>query len=107
VTANYGTPILRARMTYENGTEARVDVKYGTIETLPLSGNQVGKLSLQLLHGANVGYGPGQVPREALTVSGGALGVVFDGRGRPLTLPTDAVRRRELIKKWRWTLGGE
>jgi hypothetical protein len=33
--------------------------------------------------------------------------VVFDGRGRPLNLPADAVRRRELIKKWRWTLGGE
>ena len=41
-----------------------------------------------------------------VTVSGGALGVVFDGRGRPLTLPADGGRRRELIKKWLWTLGG-
>ena len=36
----------------------------------------------------------------------GALGVVIDARGRPLQLPSDAVRRRELFKKWLWTLGG-
>ncbi|MEW6402766.1 MAG: glutamate mutase L [Chloroflexota bacterium] len=107
VSSNYGTPIMRARLTYENGTEARVDVKYGALEILPLSGNQVGKLTLQLLQGADVGYGAGHAPREPLTVRGGALGLIFDGRGRPLHLPTDAVRRRELIKKWRWTLGGE
>jgi hypothetical protein len=107
VSTSYGTPILRARLMYENGTEARVDLKYGTIETIPLTGNQIGKLSLQLLQGADVGYGPGHAPHEAITIRGGALGIVFDGRGRPLGLPSDAVRRRELIKKWRWTLGGE
>jgi hypothetical protein len=39
-------------------------------------------------------------------VSGGALGVIIDGRGRPLALPDDPVRRRELVKKWLWTVGG-
>jgi hypothetical protein len=105
--ASYGAPILRAKLTYENGTEARVDLKYGSLETIPLSSGEVGRLTLQPTRNTDVGYGPGRAPREALTVSGGALGVVFDGRGRPLDLPTDAVRRRELIKKWNWTLGGE
>jgi hypothetical protein len=41
-----------------------------------------------------------------MQVTGGALGIVFDGRGRPLDMPSDPVRRRELIKKWNWTLGG-
>jgi hypothetical protein len=107
VSANYGTPILRATLTYENGAEARVDLKYGSIETLPLSSGETGKLTVQLMHGADIGFGPGRVPKDGISVSGGALGVVFDGRGRPLNLPTDAVRRRELIKKWTWTLGGE
>ena len=57
------------------------------------------------LRGADVGFGSGR--SGTIPVSGGALGVVFDGRGRPLELPSDAVRRRELIKKWTWTLGGE
>ncbi len=107
VSTNYGTPIVRAKLTYENGTEARADLKYGTLEVLPLSGTQAGKLTLQLLQGADIGYGPGHAPREPITVRGGALGVILDGRGRPLNLPSDGVRRRELIKKWRWTLGGE
>lgn len=103
--ANYGTPILRAKLTYENGTEARADVKFGSLEILQLPSGEVGKLNLQPMHGADVGFGPGHA--GTISVSGGVLGVVFDGRGRPLELPSDAVRRRELIKKWRWTLGGE
>jgi hypothetical protein len=105
VSANYGTPILRATLTYGNGTEARVDLKYGSLETLPLSSGESGKLTIQCLRGADVGFGPGR--GSTISVTGGALGVVFDGRGRPLNLPADAVRRRELIKKWTWTLGGE
>jgi hypothetical protein len=105
VSANYGTPILRATLTYENGSEARVDLKYGSLELLPLSSGEAGKLTIQCLRGADVGFGPGR--GGTIPVSGGALGVVFDGRGRPLNLPADGVRRRELIKKWNWTLGGE
>lgn len=102
--ARYGTSILRAKMAYENGAEAQVELKYGSIETLPLSNGETGRLTIQALHGADVGFGPGR--GGTIPVSGGALGVVFDGRGRPLDLPTDPVRRRELIKKWNWTLGG-
>ncbi len=105
VSASYGTPILKAKLTYENGAEARVELKYGTIETLPLANGETGTLTVQGLRGADVGFGSGR--SGTFPVSGGALGVVFDGRGRPLELPSDAVRRRELIKKWNWTLGGE
>lgn len=105
VSASYGTPILKAKLTYENGAEARVELKYGTIETLPLANGETGTLTVQGLRGADIGFGSGR--SGTFPVSGGALGVVFDGRGRPLELPSDAVRRRELIKKWNWTLGGE
>jgi len=105
VSANYGTPVLRATLTYANDSEARVDLKYGSLETLPLSSGETGKLTIQSLRGADVGFGPGR--GGTISVTGGALGVVFDGRGRPLNLPADGVRRRELIKKWNWTLGGE
>lgn len=105
VSAGYGTPILRATLTYDNGSEARMDLRFGSLETLPLSSGDAGKLTVQCLRGADIGFGPGR--GGTFPVSGGALGVVFDGRGRPLDLPADAVRRHELIKKWNWTLGGE
>jgi hypothetical protein len=105
VSANFGTPVLRAKLSYENGTEARVELKFGSLETLPLASGEAGNLTIQCLRGADVGFGPGR--GGTIPVSGGALGVVFDGRGRPLDLPADGVRRRELIKKWNWSLGGE
>ncbi len=104
VSARQGTTILRAKLTYENGAEARVDLKFGSLETLPLSTGESAELTFQPAHGADIGFGPGR--GGGIPVSGGALGVVFDGRGRPLNLPSDPVRRRELIKKGNWTLGG-
>ncbi len=104
VSAKYGTSILKAKLNYENGAEANVDLKFGTIEVLPLANGESGRLTIQVPRGVDVGFGVGR--GGSIPVSGGALGVVFDGRGRPLDLPTDPVRRRELIKKWTWTLGG-
>ena len=102
--AAYGTPILQARMLYPDKNEARLEVKYGSLEALPLAFGQSAELTLRPMHHADVGFGPGRA--RTVTVNGGALGVVIDARGRPLQLTTDAVRRRELFKKWLWTLGG-
>ncbi len=33
-------------------------------------------------------------------VSGGACGVVIDARGRPLNLPVDEQKRREILTHW-------
>jgi len=102
--ATYGTPILRARLTYADGSDARAEVKFGGLEILPLGIGQTARLTLQPLHRSDVGNGPGR--NAALQVVGGVLGVVIDGRGRPLVLPDDPVRRRELFKKWLWSVGG-
>jgi hypothetical protein len=102
--AHDGAPIARARMMYENGSEALADVRFGGMELLPLPHGQNARLSIQPHHGINAGFGPGRA--GTLTVSGGLMGVVFDGRGRPLRLPSDPGRRREQLKKWLWTVGG-
>ncbi len=102
--APYGTPILQVRLRYEDGNEARLEVRQGALETLPLATRQTARLSLRPLHRADVGFGPGQ--GRTIPVNGGALGVVIDARGRPIGLPSDPVRRRELFQKWLWTLGG-
>jgi len=102
--ANYGDQVLRAKLTYNDGTETRVDVKLGGLEILPLPNGQSARLSLQPLNRADAGLGAGR--SGTVPVTGGALGVVIDARGRPLQLPSDPVRRRELIKKWYYTVGG-
>lgn len=102
--ANFGEQVLRAKLTYEDGTETRTEVKFGALEILPLPSGQSARLTLAPLHRADAGLGPGR--SGTVTVTGGALGVVIDARGRPLALPSDAVRRRELMKRWSYAVGG-
>jgi hypothetical protein len=102
--ARFGTPVARVRIVYEDGKENSVEVKQGAIEVLPLPSGQAAKLHLTPLHRYDVGMG-GSGRSGGLRVVGGAMGVVIDARGRPVQLPEDAARRRELIRKWRWTLG--
>jgi hypothetical protein len=103
-TASEGAPIARTRLIYENGTEARSEITYGDLEVLPLQQGQTARLAIQPRHGVDAGFGPGRP--GALTVSGGTMGVVFDGRGRPLQLPHDSGRRRDLLRKWQSAVGG-
>lgn len=102
--SSYGTPVIRARLTYQDGSDVRAEVKFGGLELLPLSMGQTARLTLQPLHRSDIGNGPGR--NATVQVAGGVMGVVIDARGRPLVLPEDPVRRRELFKKWLWTLGG-
>jgi hypothetical protein len=102
-TARIGTRILSIKITYEDGREANTEVKYGSLEVISLPMGASATLRLQPLHRFDVGMGPGRGGR--LQVVGGSLGIVIDARGRPIQLSPDPVRRRELIKKWIWTLG--
>lgn len=102
--ASYGDQVVRAKLTYADGTEARAEVKFGGLEVLPLPSGQTARLSLQPLRRADAGLGPGR--SGSVPVTGGALGVVIDARGRPLQFPSDPVRRRELMKRWSYTVGG-
>jgi hypothetical protein len=104
--ARAGSPILRLKMTYESGHEASLEVKKGALEVVPLPVGQTARLQLQPLHRFDVGMGA--LGRGgSLRVSGGALGLIIDARGRPLVMPEDFNRRNELYRKWLWTLGGQ
>ena len=103
--AQLGTSILRAKITYENGNETSVEVKHGALEVIPLPMGQPARIRLQPLNRFDVGMGaPGR--GGEVKVVGGMFGVIIDARGRPLRLPVDPGRRRELFKKWLWTFGG-
>lgn len=102
--ANYGTPILQAQLTRDDGTEISSEVKMGNLQVLPLESGQTGRLVLRPLRRADVGLGPGK--GAELDVIGSALGIVIDARGRPLSLPEDVTQRRALLKKWQAAVGG-
>jgi hypothetical protein len=105
-TARPGTPILKGRLVYQNGNESRLEIRQGSLEVFPLPVGQSARLYLQPDHHADIGFGPDRVKEGGISITGTALGLVIDARGRPLHLPADAARRRDVVKKWQWMLGG-
>ena len=104
--ARYGTPILRVRLVHEDGGgESNLEVRQGNLLVLPIPFGQKAKLQLQTLHRTEIEPRVRRNP-GGFTIVGGVCGAVIDARGRPLGLPKDDARRREMIKKWALTLGG-
>ena len=102
--AQPGTPILRVRVVYGDGSENSVDVKYGTLEMIKLPIGLAATVQLHPLHRFDVGMGgPGR--SGSVKIIGGGLGLVVDARGRPLNLPAEPAHRIDILKKWLWTLG--
>lgn len=100
-----GRPALRLRLEPEGGGEGlEGEVRYGQLVVLPLPQGQYGRLTLRPERGFDVGFGgPGKA--GVLRVGGGAVGLIIDARGRPIWLPGDPARRRDLNQKWLWDIG--
>jgi hypothetical protein len=102
--AREGTPIMHARLEYDGGEEDVFEVVKGSLLALPLRFGMTGKLYLQPLRGTSIDHR--LRPSGGFKITGGMCGAVIDARGRPLNLPAEDARRRELLKKWSMALGG-
>jgi len=94
--AKSGQVICRYR--FEGTLHDSGDLHSGELIRFRLDVGQTTEVHLEPLHGYDVGSGPGK-PRTA-TIHGGTVGIVLDGRGRPLELPVDRVACRESLLKW-------
>jgi len=96
--ARPGEKICQAKLTCADGTEVAAELKYGSLEILPLPLGQRGKLNLRPRGGIDVGFGPGRgATRE---VVGGTVGVILDGRGRPIAFAENPAERRAAVQQW-------
>jgi len=95
----------RVRLQPANSGPINLEVQHGSLELVPILSGQKAALEVRLsgsttLPNARRGVFQAQV-------EGGALGVIIDARGRPITLPGDAEKRRTKIQQWYWDVGGE
>jgi len=74
------------------------DLLFGDLKRLPLADGATSEVTLEPARGFDVGAGPGQT--LAVTVHGGTVGVILDGRGRPLALPTDRTTCQSTVARW-------
>ncbi len=97
-------PVVRLKMRFDNTAETTVDIKQGTLQTLPIPFGQTVRINIQPFHKADVGMGSSGRGGN-ITVKGGVLGVIIDARGRPVIYPRDRSKRQEIRRKWLWNLG--
>lgn len=81
-----------------DGVEKDEHIKFGEIKRIDLSERDEAKVTITPRQGLDVGAGPGH--RLETTVTGGVVGVVLDGRGRPLQLPTEIDDRKNILRDW-------
>jgi hypothetical protein len=101
--ARAGELVANAKLVDDAGREAVVDVHAGAIELVALKLGQVGKLTLKPKGRSDVGFGPGRMGTHK--VVGGQVGLLLDGRGRPLVTPRDPAERAERLQQWMFVLG--
>lgn len=89
-----------AQVTLEAGAgEARqATVRAGELACLPLPAGATARLRVQPARGFDVGAGPGAVLQAE--VKGGVVGVILDGRGRPLQLAASPEERSAQLRRW-------
>ncbi|MEO0202707.1 MAG: glutamate mutase L [candidate division WOR-3 bacterium] len=87
--------ILKAEINFEGKTEV-LELRFGEIKVFPLKLGQKAKVVLIPYSNFDVGEGAGK--KVIAEVEGGVVGLVFDGRGRPLQLPRE--KRTQKLLEW-------
>ena len=78
------------------------EVCWGQLSLVPLGEGERATVTATPARGVDVGGGPGQaVTRE---IGGGVVGLVLDGRGRPLMLSADRSERVRKLTEWNQAL---
>ncbi len=90
--------VVRVRGTRANGETFEESVKFGEMRRIVLPEQEKVKISVRPAHGFDVGAGPGRAVEAEL--EGGVCGLIIDGRGRPLVLPTDRKARNAKLAEW-------
>lgn len=99
--AKWGQAICRYR--FEGSLTDSGELRGGDLIRIPLDVGQTAQIHLEPAQRFDVGAGPGK--SRTATVKGGTVGVILDGRGRPLLLPSDRTECRKAIVKWNRAIG--
>ncbi|MEE2912867.1 MAG: glutamate mutase L [Planctomycetota bacterium] len=71
---------------------------FGDLDLIEMGSDQTGTIVCEPAKGFDLGDGPGK--KVSHQVRGGTVGLIIDGRGRPLGLPEDRQQCQQTISKW-------
>jgi len=98
-----GEEVMTVTLTPADGAPLEARVTGGEMQRLALPTGQTARLLVKPAKGVDMGEGRGK-PLER-TVEGGIVGVILDGRGRPIQLPEDEAMRNTKLQEWLVAVG--
>jgi hypothetical protein len=98
----FGKKIADIKITKSNEEIIQEDLVYGTIKNIPLEMGEKAQIEINCSRSFKLDNRLGRKFRTQ--VQGGVVGIILDGRGRPITLPKDDDTRRKKLIDWFSTL---
>jgi hypothetical protein len=90
---------MSIKLEMPNGETVTESVRMGELKRIPLSEEHTVKAIIDPKGRFDVGMGEGRTFETE--IHGGVVGIVLDGRGRPLKIPESAeVRKKALLEWW-------
>ena len=93
-----GREFCRFQFSFDGGREQDLTLGFGEMKLLGLGLGERCSMVARPARGVDVGAGAGKELQA--TVEGGVVGLILDGRGRPLVLPKEGAQRREALGRW-------
>ena len=91
-------PCATYEIAFPDGKTVKDQLRFGDLRLYPLEAGPKAKITMQPAKGVNLGAGVGQpITRD---VEGGVVGLLLDGRGRPVQLPSDQQARITVLTRW-------
>jgi len=90
--------IFSVELKMPDGTTRTEHVDFGQITYIELGVGQEANAIINPRKGFDVGTGPGH--KLSISLTGGEVGIILDGRGRPLQIPEEPELRKSLLMDW-------
>ncbi|MFH2055094.1 MAG: glutamate mutase L, partial [bacterium] len=99
-----GKEVLKYKFEFPDGRNEEGSLMFGEMKKFELGFDEKTNLPLKakavLTPDGRHDIGGGRGAKVETTVSGGVVGIILDGRGRPFVLPTDNAERVKNLKEW-------
>ncbi len=93
--------VLKATLEMKDGSTKTVELMEGELKQIEASYEAI---KVQLVPHKNMDIGAGKGEAISTTIYGGVIGIIFDGRGRPMTLPENDNDRIAKLQQWSQSL---
>lgn len=93
-----GSPMATVKITFPDGSTVEEKIIAGELRRIPLGVGQEAVCKIHPVGGVDVGAGRGHSFETRL--HGGLVGIIFDGRGRPIEIPEDPRERVKALTSW-------